>query len=99
MNRGLALRYMELSCLLLAPITPHTSEHVWSVLLTRQGSVLRAGWPTAAEPDFIMQRAAQYIEGECISKPLRFQCWCFVHRYVCWSLEICVWRRSWSQRM
>uniref|UniRef100_A0A383W6K7 leucine--tRNA ligase n=1 Tax=Tetradesmus obliquus TaxID=3088 RepID=A0A383W6K7_TETOB len=62
MNRGLALRYMELSCLLLAPITPHTSEHVWSVLLTRQGSVLRAGWPTAAEPDFIMQRAAQYIE-------------------------------------
>jgi leucyl-tRNA synthetase len=64
MNRGLVLRYMELSCLLLVPITPHYCEHVWSALLKRQGSVLRAGWPAAAEPDFIMQRAAQYIEGE-----------------------------------
>jgi leucyl-tRNA synthetase len=65
MNRGLVLRYMELSCLLLVPITPHYCEHVWGVLLKKQGSVLRAGWPAAAEPDFIMQRAAQYIEGEC----------------------------------
>eukprot|EP00882_Tetradesmus_deserticola_P018849 GHRQ01020244.1.p2 GENE.GHRQ01020244.1~~GHRQ01020244.1.p2 ORF type:complete len:117 (-),score=51.77 GHRQ01020244.1:1305-1655(-) len=64
MNRGLVLRYMELSCLLLVPITPHTCEHVWGALLQKQGSVLRAGWPAAAEPDFIMQRAAQYIEGE-----------------------------------
>jgi leucyl-tRNA synthetase len=64
MNRGLVLRYMELSCLLLVPITPHYCEHVWGVLLKKQGSVLRAGWPAAAEPDFIMQRAAQYIEGE-----------------------------------
>eukprot|EP00882_Tetradesmus_deserticola_P006429 GHRQ01006765.1.p1 GENE.GHRQ01006765.1~~GHRQ01006765.1.p1 ORF type:complete len:1052 (+),score=503.60 GHRQ01006765.1:66-3221(+) len=62
MNRGLVLRYMELSCLLLVPITPHTCEHVWGALLQKQGSVLRAGWPAAAEPDFIMQRAAQYIE-------------------------------------
>jgi hypothetical protein len=37
---------------------------VWGVLLKKQGSVLRAGWPAAAEPDFIMQRAAQCIEGE-----------------------------------
>jgi len=64
MNRGLVMRYIQLSALLLVPITPHTSEHIWGTLLQQQGSVLKAGWPQAAEPDFVMQRAAQYIEGE-----------------------------------
>lgn len=63
MNRQLVQRYIETSTLLLAPITPHTSEHVWSNLLQKQGTVLTAGYPQAAEPDFVMQRAAQYIEG------------------------------------
>jgi leucyl-tRNA synthetase len=65
MNRALVQRYVEVSALLLAPITPHTSEHIWGSLLKKSGSVFKAGWPQAAEPDFIMQRAAQYIEGEC----------------------------------
>ena len=65
MNRALVQRYIELSALLLAPITPHTSEHIWGALLKKGGSVLKAGWPQAAEPDFVMQRAAQYIEGGC----------------------------------
>jgi leucyl-tRNA synthetase len=65
MNRALVQRYVEVSALLLAPITPHTSEYIWDSLLKKSGSVLQAGWPQAAEPDFIMQRAAQYIEGEC----------------------------------
>lgn len=64
MNKTLVTRYIEVSTLLLVPITPHTAEHIWSSLLKKQGSVLRAGWPQAAEPDFVMQRAAQYIEGE-----------------------------------
>jgi leucyl-tRNA synthetase len=64
MNRGLVTRYIELCALLLAPITPHTSEHIWGSILKKQGSVLTAGWPQADAPDFIMQRAAQYIEGE-----------------------------------
>lgn len=62
MNRGLVLRYIEVSTLLLAPITPHTAEHVWRHLLHKQGSALTAGWPAAAAPDFVMQRAARYIE-------------------------------------
>lgn len=64
MNKELVCRYIELSALLLVPITPHTCEHIWGSLLKKSGSVLKAGWPQAAEPDFIMQRAAQYIEGE-----------------------------------
>ncbi len=77
MNRGLVLRYIELSALLLAPITPHTSEHVWGQLLHRPGSVLKAGWPAAAAPDYVMQRAAQYIEGAlcALRQPARV-CFC-----------------------
>lgn len=57
------MRYIEVSTLLLVPLTPHTCEHVWGQVLKRPGSVLTAGWPAAAEPDFVMQRASGYIEG------------------------------------
>eukprot|EP00879_Flechtneria_rotunda_P020422 GHRR01021486.1.p1 GENE.GHRR01021486.1~~GHRR01021486.1.p1 ORF type:complete len:246 (+),score=120.66 GHRR01021486.1:1280-2017(+) len=62
MNKQLVLRYIEVSTVLLSPITPHISDHIWSNLLKKQGNVITAGWPAAAEPDFVMQRAAQYIE-------------------------------------
>lgn len=62
MHRELLLRYIEVQAQLLAPITPHTSEHIWSNLLGKQGSVLVSGWPKADAPDFVMQRASQYLE-------------------------------------
>jgi len=62
MNRGLVERYISVSAQLLAPITPHTSDHIWGALLKRQGSVLTSGWPAGDAPDFVMERAAQYIE-------------------------------------
>lgn len=51
-----------MSAKLLVPITPHTSEHIWSVLLKRPGCILNSGWPVGGSPDWVMQRAAQYIE-------------------------------------
>lgn len=51
-----------MSTLLLTPICPHTCEHVWSGLLGKAGSVLVAGWPSSPEPNFSLQRAAQYLE-------------------------------------
>jgi hypothetical protein len=42
-HRGLTQRYIEASTLLLAPITPHTCDHVWTNLLKREGTVLTAG--------------------------------------------------------
>ena len=55
MHRALILRYVEVSAKLLVPITPHTSEHIWSNLLGKTGSVLTSGWPQADQPDFVMQ--------------------------------------------
>lgn len=62
MHRELIERYIQVQAQLLVPITPHTSEHIWSQMLKRPGSVLNSGWPKAEEPDFVMQRASQYIE-------------------------------------
>lgn len=62
MHHGLIARYIETSTLLLVPITPHTCDHVWTNLLKMQGSVLTAGWPQSEAPDFVLRRAAQYIE-------------------------------------
>ncbi|GAX85489.1 hypothetical protein CEUSTIGMA_g12905.t1 [Chlamydomonas eustigma] len=62
MHRGVLLRFIQVQAQLLTPITPHTSEHIWSNLLGKQGFVVTSGWPVAGEPDFVMQRAAQYIE-------------------------------------
>ena len=52
----------QVSTLLLVPICPHTCEHVWRTLLLRLGSVLTAGWPAAAEPDYGLRRAADYLD-------------------------------------
>jgi leucyl-tRNA synthetase len=53
---------LQVSTLLLAPITPHVSEHIWRNLLHKTGAAITAGWPATGAPDFVMQRAAQYIE-------------------------------------
>ena len=39
-NRRLLVRYIEVSTLLLAPVCPHTAEHIWGTLLKRPGLVL-----------------------------------------------------------
>jgi leucyl-tRNA synthetase len=69
MKRSLVRRYAEVSARLLAPVTPHTSDHIWRRVLRKPGSVLTAGWPGEdvlgkgnAEPDFVMERAAAYVE-------------------------------------
>jgi leucyl-tRNA synthetase len=52
----------QVSTLLLAPICPHTCEHVWRNLLRRRGSALTAGWPAAPPPDVALRAAAQYLD-------------------------------------
>lgn len=77
MHRDVTQRYIEVSTLLLLPFTPHTSEHVWRNMLKKEGAAVTAGFPTGAEPDTILQRAAAYVEdlipamrkvggGECV---------------------------------
>ena len=54
-----AFSFLQVACRLLAPICPHTCEHIWGELLKRPGLVVKAGWPQAPAPDFVLQRAAK----------------------------------------
>lgn len=67
MHRDLVQRFVEVSAVLLAPIAPHASEHVWHRILKKEGTVLKAGWPTANEPDLLLQKAARYLEDQIVS--------------------------------
>ncbi|MEW5310396.1 MAG: hypothetical protein WDW38_002197 [Sanguina aurantia] len=61
-NRSLVTRFIEVSALIMTPITPHMSEHIWSNLLKRTGGVVTAGWPVGSAPDMVLHRAAAYAE-------------------------------------
>lgn len=61
-NKRLLQRYIEVSTLLLAPICPHTCEHIWSDQLKKPGMVINAGWPEAGAPDYVLQQAAKYLD-------------------------------------
>ena len=57
----------QVSTRLLAPICPHTCDHMWRAVLGRSGSVLTAGWPQAEAPDATLSRAAAYLQDQIAS--------------------------------
>jgi leucyl-tRNA synthetase len=62
MHRDLVAQWLEWQVLILAPITPHWSEHVWMDVLKKPSSVLLARWPESTkEVDNAILAAAQYV--------------------------------------
>ncbi|KAJ3316410.1 cytosolic leucyl tRNA synthetase [Blyttiomyces sp. JEL0837] len=62
MHKDLVIRFIELQALLMAPITPHWSEYLWSELLKKPTSVQKALWPKYSKPvDNGILAAAQYV--------------------------------------
>ena len=47
---------------LLAPICPHTCDHIWQEKLQQDGTILKSGWVELAAPDFLLQRQGQYLD-------------------------------------
>ena len=52
---------MQVSTQLLAPVAPHTCEHVWRNLLQLPGSCLTSGWPEAPVPDGQLKAMEAYL--------------------------------------
>jgi leucyl-tRNA synthetase len=67
MHADLALRFIEVSTLLLTPFCPHTCEHIWGALLKKSGTVTKAGFPIGAAPDAVLASAARYLDETCAS--------------------------------
>ncbi|RCI05179.1 cytosolic leucyl tRNA synthetase, partial [Rhizopus stolonifer] len=62
MHKDLVMRYIELQALLVSPITPHWSEHIWGTLLKKQGLIVDARFPKVSAPvDESLDAATRYI--------------------------------------
>ena len=61
LHRELAMRFIEAQALMLAPVTPHFAEHMWSVLLKRDGFAVTAGWPAAGAVDPMLTASRDYL--------------------------------------
>ncbi|KAG8769962.1 cytosolic leucyl tRNA synthetase, partial [Serendipita sp. 405] len=66
MHSDLVRQFNRTLALLMAPITPHVSEHIWTSILKEEGSIQTARWPDApasyqACPDLLA--AGEYMRG------------------------------------
>lgn len=62
MHSDLVQYWIRISTLLLLPITPHFSEHIWSEVLKEPTTVQKARWPTpASTPDRTILDAGAYV--------------------------------------
>jgi len=48
-RRDLIERFIEVQCLLLSPICPHVTDHIWTQLLGKPRSIIQESWPTITE--------------------------------------------------
>ncbi|KAI9344881.1 hypothetical protein BDR26DRAFT_893597 [Obelidium mucronatum] len=62
MHRDLITRFIEVQALVMAPITPHWSEYLWSTCLKKPTSIQQALWPTHnVALDSGILKGAQYV--------------------------------------
>ncbi|PHH86640.1 hypothetical protein CDD83_9937 [Cordyceps sp. RAO-2017] len=61
MHRELVRRYIELQCLLLAPVAPHWSEHVWLEVLGKGRTIHEARFPEVAAVDAALSAKREYV--------------------------------------
>ncbi|KAL2913766.1 cytosolic leucyl tRNA synthetase [Polyrhizophydium stewartii] len=61
LHKDLVLRFIEVQALMMKPITPHWSEHIYSELLKKPTSVMSARWPASNPVDESVLAAATYI--------------------------------------
>ena len=64
MHVGVVKYWIRISALLVQPIIPHFSEHIWSAILEEPRSVQLAHWPTPSKPvDRALLDSGVYIRG------------------------------------
>uniref|UniRef100_A0A6P7HDN4 leucine--tRNA ligase n=1 Tax=Diabrotica virgifera virgifera TaxID=50390 RepID=A0A6P7HDN4_DIAVI len=60
MHIDLVMKFIEVQTIILAPICPHVSEHVWE-LIGNKTSVVNASWPVVGPIDEIKIKASEYL--------------------------------------
>lgn len=65
MREDLIHRYIEVSTLMMSPITPHICDHIWRNILKREGSIVTHGrFPVAdvSKIDMVAIQSAKYLD-------------------------------------
>ncbi len=60
MRKDLVTKFIEWQVLVLAPICPHISEHMWA-MLGNKGSIMKAKWPETGKVDEICIKKSEYL--------------------------------------
>ena len=64
MHHDLVHYWIRTAALVIMPIAPHFSEHIWTVILKNLQSVQLAAWPTPSDPvNHTLIEAGQYMRG------------------------------------
>jgi leucyl-tRNA synthetase len=66
MHQDTVFEFNKTLTLLIAPITPHTSEHIWKTILKQPGSIQTASWPeppSSYQPSPDLLAAGAYMRG------------------------------------
>lgn len=59
-NWILIMKYIEFQIILLSPICPHVTEHIWT-LIGKEDSILNARWPQVGFIDKVLIKSSQYL--------------------------------------
>jgi len=62
LNYDLVLRFIEIQTLLLSPICPHVCEYIWTKLLNKGESVLKAKFPVPGPIDQLVLAGVEYFD-------------------------------------
>lgn len=60
MHADLIIHFIEIQALLLSPICPHVSEHVW-VLLGKKTCIVKELWPKVDIIDEVLIKSSEYL--------------------------------------
>lgn len=61
MHRDLVVHFIDMQYLILAPFTPHASEHVWTLLGKEGTMIANARWPELPPVDLSLDAAFDYL--------------------------------------
>ncbi|XP_022705875.1 leucine--tRNA ligase, cytoplasmic-like isoform X2 [Varroa jacobsoni] len=61
MHYDLVMRFIEVQVLMLSPICPHISEHIWMKHLKNKESIMFARWPSAEPVDEKLLKSSEYL--------------------------------------
>ncbi|KAL5033085.1 hypothetical protein BDV3_000099 [Batrachochytrium dendrobatidis] len=61
LHKDMIIRFIEVEAVLMAPVTPHWSEHIWSDVLKKSKSIMFEKWPKTSPVDIGLLAAASYV--------------------------------------